>query len=291
MNKVPVGILGSESSLGESYIELLRHHPWFELQATFEDEKTGNLTPEQCPYLLSALTDPVAEAMEPLYAEKGFIVISNAPSARRSKEVPVLIPEINPHHLSELFAAQKRRGWRGVLVAKPSSTLQTIALSLTPLHQRFRIRELFLTVLHSTVASDLEERIPGELMKILGEMALEEVKPLSVAISCHARREPALEGPIACISIGLCTPSYWEEIVALWREFNPPLPKLPSAPPRTFFREPEFSHAMAIGLKRLRPCPLLDYRFISYSSGERGGAGAGLLIAEFLEDYGIRVVK
>ena len=99
----------------------------------------------------------------------------------------------------------------------------------------------------------------------------------------------------------VCPGAHPEDILAAWRDFAglPQALRLPTAPqhalryldapdrpqPR-YDRESE--QGMGVTLGRLRPCPVLDYRFICLSHNTiRGAAGAALLNAELAYARGL----
>ncbi|MDR2769947.1 MAG: hypothetical protein LBB08_00685 [Rickettsiales bacterium] len=91
-----------------------------------------------------------------------------------------------------------------------------------------------------------------------------------------------------------------KEIRNIWESFSalPQHLKLPSAPQRPiiFFDEPDrpqpkrdrdCDKAMAVSVGRLRPCNVLDIRFVGLSHNTvRGAAGGGILNAELLYKQG-----
>ena len=127
------------------------------------------------------------------------------------------------------------------------------------------------------------------------------VKPL---ISAQCLRVSASDGHMAAASVSFAKKPSMEEMIARWREFEP-LPQrlgLPSAPKPflQYCKEPDrpqtrldrdFGAGMGISIGRLRPDPLLDYRFVALSHNTlRGAAGGGVLTAELLchEGYIVR---
>jgi len=134
-NKIPVGILGATGMVGQQYIRLLADHPWFRVayvaaspqsagKKYSEALKSGWLVPgeipedianltvhdvadvekaaQTCAFVFSAFEMPDREAIkraEDSQATAGVPVFSNASAHRFTPDVPMLIAEINPHHL------------------------------------------------------------------------------------------------------------------------------------------------------------------------------------------------
>ena len=165
--KIPVGILGATGMVGQQYVHLLENHPWFEvvyvaaspqsagkkykdalrsgwLVAGELPERVGNLMVEDvsnvekaarsCAFVFSAFELPDKDLIrkyEEDYAATGMPVFSNASAHRWTEDVPMLIAEINSHHLDIIPAQQKKRGWtKGFIVVKPNCSLQSY---LTPI--------------------------------------------------------------------------------------------------------------------------------------------------------------
>ncbi len=183
MKKIPVGILGATGMVGQQYVGLLFHHPWFtigflassELSAgkTYEEAVAGrwqSKTPipkeiasmpvyrmddvqkakTSCAFVFSCVSSDVAQLYEERYAKEGMPVISNASYHRLSSDVPVLIPEVNPEHLQILPEQKKRRHWeKGFLVTKPNCSLQSYMIPLAPLHNLFTVKRLMVTTLQA----------------------------------------------------------------------------------------------------------------------------------------------
>ena len=88
------------------------------------DSKPGN-----APQLVfSAMDASVATEIEQAFAQPGHLVVSNSRNHRMEADVPLLVPEINPEHLSLIHAQQRKRGWKGMIVTNPNCS--TIVLTM-----------------------------------------------------------------------------------------------------------------------------------------------------------------
>ncbi len=277
--KIPVGVLGETGVIGRQYVALLRDHPWFKLAST-----------EEAPLIFSAIPNDVAAKLEPPLAKKGIWVISSAACHRETS--PVIIPEINPHHITE-----------SRLITKPNCATQSFLLPLAPLHKIAGIRSLSVTTMQAISgagkrglsASAIHDNV---IPYIEGEEDKLETEPLKILeadfpISAHCNRVPVMHGHMACVSVSFHKKLTREEILAAW-ELPSPL-NLPSAPkyPVRYLDEPgrpqprldrDLDGGMGITVGRLRPCPVAEWRFVALSHNAiRGGAGNGILIAEYLK--------
>jgi aspartate-semialdehyde dehydrogenase len=110
-----------------------------------------------------------------------------------------------------------------------------------------------------------------------------------------------LDGHLLCISASFARRPALDEVRAAWRQFSalPQALALPSAPRRPLWVLDSELHpqprlhrdlegGMAVSVGRLRPCPLLDVRFVALSHNTvRGAAGGALLAAELAVAQGL----
>ncbi len=148
-------------------------------------------------------------------------------------DVPLVIPEINPDHLSALANQRASRQWSGALVTNPNCSTIGLALALAPL-ARFEIEQVMVTTLQAAsgagypgVASlDLidnvipfiageEEKIESETRKILGVWQDGAFVDAPIRLSAQTTRVPVREGHLACVSVKFAQRHRW-------RIFSPP---------------------------------------------------------------------
>lgn len=276
-----------------------------------------------CRLVFSALDTAVAKEFEARYAAAGLAVVSNTSAHRGDPDVPVLVPEVNPDHLAILPAQARARGFApgGFLVCKPNCSLQSYLAPLHALHERFGVRRVVVSTLQAlsgagypgVPSGDLvdnvipfiageEEKTEAEPLKILGRVARGRIVPAGgIAIAAHCTRVPVQDGHLACVSVGFARRPPEAAVRAAWDAYRgePQELGLPSAPdPAIVVRdEPDRPQprkdrlagaGMAVTVGRLRPCPVLDWRFVGLSHNTlRGAAGGGVLIAELLSARGL----
>jgi aspartate-semialdehyde dehydrogenase len=166
VNKRKVAVLGATGMMGQKFVELLAHHPWFEVSAVAASDKNVGKTyassigsrieanlPEELGELVltepepKALEDPditfsalpaeVAGPVEEEFARTGMPVFSNASSHRMDAYVPLLNPEVNPEHAAMVEEQKRRMKTDGFIVANPNCTTAILTLSLKPLQDKF----------------------------------------------------------------------------------------------------------------------------------------------------------
>ena len=175
-NKIPVGVLGATGAVGQRFIQLLAHHPWFEISAVAaSDRSSGKRFAEACHWLLptrlpqrigalpvqsiqdrldcqivfSALPSQAAASVEEAFAQAGYLVCSNASAHRMDADVPLLIPEVNPGHTALIKEQRRQRGWKGSLVTSANCMATALTLALKPLHEAFGLQKLHVVSLQA----------------------------------------------------------------------------------------------------------------------------------------------
>ena len=280
---------------------------------------------QNCRLVFSAIELPEKSALRELensYAAAGLAVVSNASAHRGTDDVPMLIPEINHSHLKLIEAQRGQRSWPGCIVVKPNCSLQSYLTPLYALEKAgYTLSEVMVTTLQAVsgagypgVASlDIidnvvpyiggeEDKTEQEPLKILGTLDNGAVSPRTgLTISAHCNRVPVIDGHLACVSLKFKNQKpTLEEIINIWQSFRS-LPQefnLPFAPAQPIIYRPEENRpqprrdrdadkGMAVTVGRLRPCPVLDYKFVGLSHNTiRGAAGGGILNAELLVAQG-----
>jgi len=158
--------------VGQRFVSLLEHHPWFELKWLAASERSAGKTyaqacnwrvrepmpdsareisvheckPGGAPQLLfSSLDSKVAGEVEREFAEAGHVVVSNSSNFRMEPDVPLLIPDVNPDHLALAREQKKKRGWKGMIVTNPNCTTVGLVMSLAPLDRAFGLEKVMMT--------------------------------------------------------------------------------------------------------------------------------------------------
>ena len=286
--------------------------------------RVGDLTVEECkpgnaPKLVfSAMDASVATEIERAFADAGHTVVSNSKNHRMESDVPLLVPEVNPDHLRLLPVQHTKRSWKGQIATNPNCATVSLTMGLGPLKQ-FGIERIIVTTMQAIsgagypgVASmDImgnvipfiggeEEKMEQETQKILGAFAGDHIDPLPAAVSAHCNRVPVVDGHIAAVSVAFKQTVTIADLRAAISGFNPlngrDLPSAPKVPvlymeeenrpqPR---RDALRERGMAATIGRLRPCKVLDYKFVCLSHNTiRGAAGAAILNAELMQSEGL----
>ncbi len=360
MNKIKVGILGVTGMVGQSYVKLLQNHPWFDvvdfaassnsagkiyskvvskkwlmdgeipkkyLNFIIRDIHNFEDIPNDVKLFFSALDLKDKEStrnFEFSYAKKGYALVSNSSANRWTDDVPMIIPEINPHHTEIIFSQQQIRKLpsTGFVTVKPNCSIQSYLIGLFSLQKSgYPLKDVQVTTLqalsgagakgitnpewHKNIIPFIkgeEEKTEQEPLKILGKIQSGKIKKSNIFnISATCIRVPVIHGHSAVVQINFESniPSK-EEIIKIWNTFKPDVYEfnLPSAPKKTIIYRKESDrpqvkadvnnqNGMAITFGRLKNDKFFDYKIIGLSHNTiRGAAGGAILTAELLVKKG-----
>ena len=276
--------------------------------------------PGRAPTLVfSGLDSSVAGEIEGAFAAGGHFIVSNSRNYRMDATVPLVIPEVNADHLKLLDGQTAARGWKGRIVTNPNCSTVVLSMALAPLRQ-FGLKKVMITTLQAISGAGYpgvpswdilgnvipfidgeEEKIQTETQKILGCLTNGLVDPHPVVISASTTRVAVHNGHTESISVELEQTVPPEALVEAFNTFRgrPQELKLPSAPPQPIVYLTERNRpqpaldvdrdgGMTVSIGRLRPCPVLDYKFIALGHNTiRGAAGVAILNAELMHREGL----
>ncbi len=311
-------VAASEKSQGKTYREAVQ----WRMPTPISDE-VANLEVSACEpnlpcrIVFSCLDGNIAGEIEQKFAQKGYTVISCARSHRMDPSVPLLIPEVNLQHL-ELLKEQKFPD-KGCIIAKPNCAVIGLMLALRPLQLEFGIEAINVVTMQSISGAGFpgvpsmaisdniipyiageEDRLYEEPAKIFGTINNGKIEPYDMKISATCTRVPVTEGHLEVVSVKLKEKATLEQVKRAFKEFTSPLDELhlPSSPVNAihFFEDDDLpqvrlqrdlERGMAVSVGRLRPDPILDFKFVLLSHNTvRGAAGGAILIAELLVKNG-----
>jgi aspartate-semialdehyde dehydrogenase len=192
--KLPIGILGATGIVGQRFVQMLEHHPWFEVAwLAASDRSEGRpyaeaarwklrtpipsnvakmtvspASPEGAPKIIFAALDAsIAAELEPRFADAGCAVVSNSSALRMASDVPLVIPEVNACHVKLIETQVWRKRSGGFVVTNPNCSAIGLVLALAPLEQRFGLE----TVMAVTMQAISGAGYPGVAsLDILGNV-------------------------------------------------------------------------------------------------------------------------
>jgi aspartate-semialdehyde dehydrogenase len=343
-------VLGATGAVGQRFIQLLQGHPWFEIEVLAASERSaGKKFKDACNWVMetdmpkeigempvanvdvasvekvgkvdlvfSSLPGDLAGPVEAEFAAK-YPVFSKASAHRMEKDVPLIVPEINPDHAELVKVQQKARGWKGFITTDPNCSTIQMAITLKPLMQ-FGLRQVVVSTMQALsgagypgVASlDIidnvvpfisgeEDKMESEALKILGAFNGKAVQNADFKISASCNRVNVKDGHLEAVFVKLDQNPSLEEIEVAFANFKgePQRLKLPSAPehpivvrheknrpqPR-YDRDAEGGMSAVVG--RIRKDPIMTFKYLCLGHNTiRGAAGGGILSAELYVAKGL----
>ena len=348
--KRKVAILGATGAVGQRFIQLLQGHPWFQIEVLAASERSaGKKYKDACNWVMesnlpkeiaempvanadvasvekagdvdlvfSSLPGDLAGSVESEFAAF-YPVFSKASAHRMEKDVPLIIPEINPDHTDLIRLQQKARGWKGFITTDPNCSTIQLAITLKPLMQ-FGLRNVIVSTMQALSGagypgvpsldiidnvvpfiSGEEEKMEAEALKILGTFNGKVVQNADFKLSASCNRVHVKDGHLESVFIKLEEDPSIDEIEAAFARFKgePQKLKLPSAPEQPIVirkeqnrPQPRFDrdtgHGMSVVVGRIRKDPIMTFKYMCLGHNTvRGGAGAGILSAELLVAKGV----
>ena len=353
--KLRVGILGGTGMVGQRFISLLDNHPWFEVTAIAASPRSAGKTYGECIDGRWKLETPCPEAVKGIvvknvkdveavaaevdfcfsavdmskdeiraieeeYAKTETPVVSNNSAHRRTPDVPMIIPEINPEHAQVIEYQKKRLGTtRGFIAVKPNCSIQ----SYTPVFAAWKEYEPWQALVSTYQAisgagktfrdwpemegniipyiGGEEEKSEREPLRVFGTIENGVIRPADgLTITSQCIRVPVLYGHTATVFVNLRKKADKEELIEKMRAFRgaPQELGLPSAPANfiQYLEEDNrpqvqldvnYERGFGVSIGRLRPDTIFDWKFVGLSHNTiRGAAGGGVLCAELLKAQG-----
>ncbi len=181
MNRKPnLAIVGATGLVGSTFLKVLeeRDFPFENLYMMASAKSAGTtVTFRGKEYVVEELTEksfdkPIdialfsaggstSEKFAPIAASKGVIVVDNSSAWRMNKDVPLVVPEVNPDDIK----------WHKGIIANPNcSTIQAV-VALKPLYDKYGIKRIVYSTYQAVSGSglkginDLKEGLAGNDIK------------------------------------------------------------------------------------------------------------------------------
>lgn len=321
-----VALAASDQHGGRAYAEVAKWRlPGSEMPDSVASLPVVSCNPEalavDVKVAFSALPAEVAGEIEGAFARAGIAVFSNAKNYRMHDDVPLLIPEVNADHALAIVQQRKKRGWAGCIVTNANCSATPLVMALKPLQVAFGVRKVMVTTLQAISGagypglpsydildnaipyiSGEEEKVESETRKMLGTW--QEGRGFTdapIVVSAQCNRVATREGHLECASVELASDVSPEDVIAAWEHWvvEASALQLPSAPDNALIyrHEPDrpqtlldrdAGHGMTVTIGRLRPCPILSYKFALLGHNTiRGAAGGSILNAELCVSKGL----
>ncbi len=266
--------------------------------------------------VFSALPAEDALKIEGDFAKAGFIVASNASAWRMEKDVPLVIPEVNPEHLGLIDVQRRKRKWDGAIITNPNCSTIMMVVTLKPL-VKFGIESIHVSTMQAVSGAGYEgvpsmaivdnmvpyigkeeEKMESETLKLLGTFEKNQIKdaPFWVSAACH--RVAVLDGHTMSVWLKAKKDPSAEDVKKAFQKFDPKLADLPTSPAKAIIvrEEPDRpqprldrmqGNGMSVSVGRIRAGKADSIQYVCMGHNTiRGAAGASILNAELLKKKG-----
>ena len=356
MKQFNVGIIGATGMVGQRFATLLENHPWFHVKVLAASPRSAGRTYKEAVGARWCMQKPMPKAMEDMiikdatadieaiakevdfvfcavdmkkdeiraleeaYAKAECPVISNNSAHRFTKDVPMIVPELNADHAAIIPAQRKRLGTkRGFIAVKSNCSLQSYVPALFPL-SKFGIERVLVCTYQAISGAGKtlencpeiidnvipyiggeEEKSEREPLKLWGKIVGDEIVPATEpAFTAQCLRVPVSDGHMGAVFVDFKNKPSKEEMIDIWTKFSGRAQELnlPSAPkqflhyftednlPQTKLQR-DLEGGMAVSIGRLREDTQYDYKFVCLSHNTlRGAAGGAVLMAGLLAAEG-----
>lgn len=120
-----------------------------------------------------------SKTFAPAAARAGCVVIDNSSAWRMDPEVPLVVPEVNPHAVAEYH----RKG----IIANPNCSTIQMVVALNPIHRRFGIRRIVVSTYQSVSGTGKKaiEELYNQTRAMINFLEVEtRVYPHRIAFNC-----------------------------------------------------------------------------------------------------------
>ncbi|MCG8539904.1 MAG: aspartate-semialdehyde dehydrogenase [Clostridia bacterium] len=176
MKKVNIAIVGATGMVGRTFLKVLeeRDFPYENLYVFASSKSVGQKVKcKGIEYIVEELREDsfdrsidialfsaggnISKKFAPIAASKGVIVVDNSSAWRMEKDVPLVVPEVNPSDI---------KSHRGIIANPNCSTIQAV-VALKPLHDKYKIKRIIYSTYQAVSGSglkgikDLEQGLKG----------------------------------------------------------------------------------------------------------------------------------
>ena len=161
-----VAVVGATGNVGRKFLEILaeRNFPVKELYLFASKRSAGktlkfkgedlvveelceaNIENKKIDFALFSAGGSVSLEFAPIFSKHGAVVIDNSSAWRMNKDVPLVVPEVNPEDVK----------WHKGIIANPNcSTIQAV-VALKPLHDKYGIKRIVYSTYQAVSGAGLQ---------------------------------------------------------------------------------------------------------------------------------------
>ncbi len=128
----------------------------------------------------------ISKQLAPIAVESGCVVIDNSSAWRMDKDVPLIVPEVNPSALGDEWG----------IIANPNCSTIQMVVALKPIHDKYRIRRVVVSTYQSVSGSGQKamEELEQQSRDVLDGKSVQcNVYPHQIAFNCLPHIDVFLE--------------------------------------------------------------------------------------------------
>ncbi len=142
---------------------------------TVEELKADSF--EGLDFALFSAGGSVSREFCPIAAQAGCVVIDNSSAFRMEKDIPLVVPEINPHAIGD----------NPGIIANPNCSTIQMVVALKPIHDRYTIKRVVVSTYQSVsgTGQDAIDELKAQTNQVLNDKpATRGVYPHQIAFNC-----------------------------------------------------------------------------------------------------------
>lgn len=109
-------------------------------------ERVEDVIEKSCDYAIFSAGGAASKKYAPLFASKGTVVIDNSSAWRMQDDVPLVVPEINPHTIKP----------ENKIIANPNCSTIQMVLALSQLHKTYSIKRIVVSTYQSVTGTGVK---------------------------------------------------------------------------------------------------------------------------------------
>lgn len=185
-----IAIIGATGLVGQTMLAVLQERGWMEkaeiipaasaasagrsllINGKNQPVRTPEAAMEESPdYALFSAGGEPSGYYAPLFTQRGITVIDNSSRWRMNPDVPLVVPEINPHTIGNRL-----------LIANPNCSTIQLVMALAPLHRAFGLSRVVVSTYQSVTGTG--KKAVDQLMAERGGKPSEPVYPWPIDLNC-----------------------------------------------------------------------------------------------------------
>ncbi|MDY6905778.1 MAG: aspartate-semialdehyde dehydrogenase [Thermodesulfobacteriota bacterium] len=186
----------------------------------------------------------------PIAAKDGCVVIDNSKAWRMDPDVPLVVPEVNPHAVADY----KKKG----IIANPNCSTIQMVVALSPIHRKVKIKRIVVSTYQAvsgTGKAAIDELFDQTRAVINSETMAAEVYPHQIAFNCLPHIGGFLEN------------GYTEEEIKMVNETRKILEDESIGVAATTVRVPVFyGHSESVNIETIDPITVDDIKALLQAS-------------------------